>query len=81
MLTDRYHLRRVVSYVAFHIRKGCSLAEAIDAAKKRRPPFPEEWIREAWPLACQSVRNARAINGACPLVRLCDIKGCKYPNG
>jgi hypothetical protein len=78
---DSYWRRRVVSYAAYHIRLGRDMQATIEYASRRRPPIPEEHIRQAWAEAVQSVENSRRVSTAAPWERLCDIKGCKYPGG
>lgn len=78
---DRYFMRRVVSWVAYHVRKGADLAGVLAANAKRKPSFPEEQIREAYSAACDACRNVELIRGAPADMRICDIPGLKLPKG
>lgn len=78
-MTDRYYMRRVVSWVAFHVRKGADLEGVLAAAAKRKPPFAPELIREAYPVAVAAVANVNHLCSAGPNDRLCDLPGVVLP--
>lgn len=78
-MNDRYYMKRVVSWVAFHVRKGADLAGVLAANAKRKPPFNEAMLREAYSAACSAVKNAQLINQCDPQTRICDIRGVVIP--
>jgi len=80
-MNDAYYMRRVVSWVAYHVRKGNDLAGVLAANAKRHPPFEEAMIRDSYAAACSAVRNAERINQCDPSTRLCDIRGIVIPKG
>jgi len=80
-MNDKYYLKRIVSWVAFHVRKGADLEGVLAANAKRHPPFDEALIRECYADGCSAVRNAELINQCDPQTRICDIRGIKMPPG
>ncbi len=74
-----YYLRRVVSWVCFHLKRGGTLEDVLAANAKRKPSFTEDQIREAYPLAVDACRNASLISECGPDARLCDLPGFKLP--
>lgn len=81
MTDDIYYRRRIVSWVAFHVRNGADLEGVLAANAKRKPPFPEQMIREAYGDGCAAVANVDRICGAGPNDRICDIAGIRIPPG
>lgn len=75
-----YYQRRVVSWVAYHIRRGADMAGVLAANAKRRPPFIEEMIAAAYPAALAACKNAASFGDCGPDCRVCDIPGIKLPN-
>lgn len=67
-----YYMRRVVSWVAFHIGKGADMKGVLAANAKRKPAFPEQMIRDAYELGCAAVSNVDGICNAGPNDRICD---------
>ena len=80
-MNDRYYMKRVVSWVAYHVRRGADLPGVLAANAKRHPPFDDALLREAYSTACSAVRNAELINQCDPHTRLCDIPGVRIPPG
>lgn len=72
-------MRRVVSWICFHLSRGRTKAEILDHAAKRRPPIPAVQIEEAFETACLACRNADLIKTADPSMRICDIPGIVLP--
>lgn len=78
-MSTPYYMRRIVSWVCFHLKRGGTLADILAANAKRRPPFEEEQIRAAYPLAVSACRNASLVGQCGPDDRLCDLPGFTLP--
>lgn len=74
-----YYMRRVVSWVCYHLKRGGTLTDILAANAKRKPPFTEQQIREAFPLAQDACRNATLLSECGPDTRLCDMPGFTLP--
>lgn len=78
-MSTPYYMRRVVSWVCYHLRRGGTLADVLAANAKRKPSFTEEQIQAAYPIALGACRNATLIQECGPDARLCDIPGFQLP--